>query len=1162
MKQTKLLFVLLGLALAIAFAQTAGQITGVVTDPSGALVPNATITVTNTATNAARTTQTNAAGLYAFPDLVPGIYDVKAVMAGFDTTTKAGVEVQVQAAVRVDFALVVGQATQTVEVAAAAAQLATENATVGAVIGEQAVMDLPLNGRNFWGLAALSANTSYGFSPAQQASSRLGGLRSTLTIAMTGARATWSNYTLDGITNTDLDFNTYILQPSVDAIQEFKVQTGVYPAEFGREAGQVNVSTKPGGNEYHADLFEFLRNNRLDARPYDFLAYERTATNPSPPSKPYRQNQFGYTLTGPIRIPKLFNGKNRLFFMSNFETFISRQALTNLSTTLPAAMRNGDFSSLPAANTLADPSSRVYTFNPNGSLATMTQSLFPNNQIPMSRLSPDSIILATKFDPLPNIPSQQGGIPLNNYQWTGLYPVTRDTLTERIDWNESARSQWFGRYSWNDESSLPSVGMTTDGETLYTRAGQWVVSNTRTLSATKVNEARFGYNSMFNNITQQLAGKENVDAELNMPVNITDPNSWGIPNVSMNAQNLTGFGNPTSSPFQINDKYYEGTDNFSWIIGKHSLRMGGEYRYDEFPQLGNEFPRGQFYFDNRTTESYGVSGSGTGGYIGGDFMLGNSYDGIIAVALASADFRASEWATYIDDTWRLNPHLTVTYGLRWEVAQPLKDVSGHEVNVDIQQPIPNQADVQTGAPVYVRTGNGNFYDGINFTYEPYWQSVGATVAGSPPLQTVRDGRLGSRLVNTDYFNFAPRLGIAYSPSDKWSIRTGIGMFYSQESKNSVFDLNRGLGGRTGTLLPTPYSVPNWTYTNFINTASFPVTIPIGLTWGVNPHLPTSRSYQYLMTVQRALGKSTMLEVSYIGSQSRHLDHLINQNQGILNASLPIVQRLPYPAFGGSGIQYLTADGNGNYNALSGRLTQRLRSLTTSFAYTFSKSMDDTSAIRGPGNDFAPENSLCPLSCEYGPSDFNVTARFVSSVLYMLPFGKGQQLLNHGGIVNEVVGGWQLTAITTIQSGLSLEASSWDSGETNFSPPSSRLNCTGLDPNLPSGSRSIFGWYNAAAFSNPYAGTLGNCGRDNLQDPHTVNIDFSAIKNFRINDRQNVQFRAEMFNAPNHVELGAPNVSWNGSNAGGAAPPSNFGWITSLLSNSTMRQIQFALKYSF
>ena len=1146
----------------MAFAQTAGQITGEVSDPSGALIPNAAVTVTNTATNVARSTQTNTAGLYSFPDMPPGMYDVKAVAAGFNTTTKAGVEVQVEATVRVDFSLAVGQSTQTVEVAASAAQLATENASVGAVIGETAIMDLPLNGRNFWSLAAMSTNTAFGFSPAQQASSRLGGLRSTLTIAMTGARATWSNYTLDGITNTDLDFNTYILQPSVDAIQEFKVQTGVYPAEFGREAGQVNVSTKPGGNDYHLDAYEFLRNQVLDARPYDFLAYERSATNPSPPNKPYRQNQFGYTLTGPIRIPKVFNGHNRLFFMSNFESFISRQAINNTNTTLTAPMRTGDFSALlPAGYVLADPNSRAYTTNPTtGALLTMTQTDFPNNQIPQSRLSADSILLASKFDPLPNIPSQTIA-PLNNYQWTGLYPVTRDTLTERIDFNESAKSQWFGRYSWNDESSLPSVGMTTDGETLYTRAGQWVVSNTRTVSPTKVNEARFGYNSMFNNITQQLAGIENVDAELNMPVNVTDKNSWGIPNMSMNAQNLTGFGNPTSSPFQINDKYFEWVDNFSWVIGKHSLRFGGEYRYDEFPQLGNEFPRGQFYFDSQYTNTYGVNGNGSGGYIGGDFMLGDSYDGIIAVSLASADFRASEWATYIDDTWRVNPHLTVSYGFRWDVEQPLKDVSGHEVNVDLQQPIPNQADVPNMAlhPVYVRTGSGNFYDGINFQYEPYWQSVNATVAGSPPLQVTRNGSLGARLVNTDYHNYQPRLGIAYSPSDKWSFRTGIGIFNSQESKNSIFDLNRGLGGRTGALTANTYAPPVWTYTNFINTSAFPVTIPIGLTWGANPNLPTTRSMQYLMTVQRTLGKSTLLEVSYIGSESRHLDHLINENQGILNASLPVVQRLPYPEFGGAGIQYLTGDGTGNYNGLSGRLTQRLRNLTTSFAYTFAKSLDNTSAIRGPGNDFAPENSLCPLTCEYSPSDFNVPARFVTSILWALPFGKGQQFLNYGGIVNGIVGGWQFTTITTIQSGLPGNASSWDSGGTNFAPPGSRLNCTGIDPNLPSGQRSIFGWFNPAAFTNALAGTFGNCGRDDFYNPHTFSSDFSAIKVFRINDRQNLQLRVEMFNAFNHVALGGPNVSWNGS-SGNTAPPSNFGWITGTAVG--MRNIQLALKYHF
>jgi hypothetical protein len=1153
MRRLVILIGLLGVALTVASGQTGGQINGEVSDPSGAVVPNASVTVTNTATNAERSTVTNASGLYSFPDLTPGIYDVKVVQTGFSVMVKTGVELQVQQVAREDFALVVGQANQMVEVSANAALLSTENATVGAVIQQESIAELPLNGRNFWSLAAMSPNTAYGFSPAAQASGRLGGLRSTLTIAMTGARATWSNYTLDGITNTDLDFNTYILQPSVDAIQEFKVQTGIYPAEFGREAGQVNVSTRPGTNEYHGSAWDFLRNNILDARPYDFLSYQRTAANPPPPSTPYRQNQYGYTLGGPVRIPKLFNGKNRLFFMSNFEGYISRQTLTNLSTTLTAPMRTGDFSGVPGP--LADPNSRTGTY-PN-----IIDSPFPNNQIPQSRLSPGSVLMAGKFDPLPNLPAQPG-YPLHNYQWYGKYPVNRKTLTERIDFNESAKSQWFGRYSWNSESSLPSVGMTQDGETLYTRAGQWVLSNVRTITPTKVNEARFGYNSLFNNITQQLAGVENVDQELGIPVTITDKNSWGIPNISMNAQNLTGFGNPTSSPFQINDKYLEWTDNFSWVAGKHSLRFGGEYRYDEFPQLGNEFPRGQFYFDSQFTNTVTPTGPTTatqgGGYTGADFMLGDSYDGIIAVSLASADFRSSEFAAYLDDTWRVRRNLTITYGLRWELAQPLLDKSGHEVNVDLNQPLPAQADVPNLAlhPAYVRTGSGNFYDGINFTYQPYWQSVNTAVAGSPPLNTVRDGRLGDRLVNTNYRNFAPRLGIAYSPSDKWSFRTGFGVFYSQESKNSVFDLNRGLGGRTGALTATTYGQPTWNYTNFINTASFPVTIPIGLTWGVNPHLPTTTSMQYLLNIQRTLGKATMLEVSYIGSQTRHLDHLINQNQGILGTQAEVL-RLPYPEFGGAGIQYLTADGNGNYNGFSTRLTQRMGSnLTTTFAYTFSKSMDDTSAIRGTGAAFAPENSLCPLSCEYSQSDFNVPQRFVASVLFALPFGKGQKFLNHGGVLNEVVGGWQFTTITTMQSGLPTEASSWDSGGTNFAPPSSRLNCTGLSPDV--SHQSIFGWYSSAAFTNALPATFGNCGRNGLRDPRTVNIDFSAIKFFRLAERKTLEFRMEMFNAPNHVELGAPNISWNGTQS--AAPPSNFGWITSTVNN--MRQIQFALKLNF
>ena len=324
MRRLALLIGLLGVAFVIAFAQTGGQITGEVRDPTGAFVPNASVTVTNTATGVARTTTTNAAGIYSFPDLTPGTYDAKVVVSGFGTIVKANIELQVQQTARVDFTLAVGQSTQTIEVSANAAMLTTENATVGTVIEEQRITDLPLNGRNFFSLVALSPNVTYGFTPAQQASSRLGGTRSTLTMSMSGARATWANYTLDGITNTDIDFNTYILLPSVDALQEFKVQSGIYPAEFGREAGQVNVSTKPGTNSYHGTVFEFFATTLWTPGITISAPATRSATNPSPASTPYRQNQYGFTLGGPVRIPKLFNGKNRLFFMSNYEGFKSR----------------------------------------------------------------------------------------------------------------------------------------------------------------------------------------------------------------------------------------------------------------------------------------------------------------------------------------------------------------------------------------------------------------------------------------------------------------------------------------------------------------------------------------------------------------------------------------------------------------------------------------------------------------------------------------------------------------------------------------------------------------------------------------------------------------------------------------------------------------------
>jgi hypothetical protein len=468
----------------IVFAQTFGSITGVVADPSGAIVPNAVVTVTNMGSNAERSTTTNTSGLYVFPDLVPGTYSVKVMTTGFQTAVKSNIVLEVQQAARVDFTLNVGPANQTVEVAANAAMLTTENATVGTVIEEQRIEELPLNGRSYFSLVALSPGVTTGFVPAAQAAGRLGGSRGALTIAVTGGRSTWENFTLDGITNTDIDFNTYILQPSVDALQEFKVQSGIYPAEFGRELGQVNAATKPGTNEYHGAAWEFLRNDKLDAVPYDFASATRGPSNPPPVKAPYKQNQYGYALGGPVRIPKLFNGKNRLFFMSNFEEYNSRQTTPAIITTLPEAMRNGDFSSLLSSGyVLSDPNSRIGT---NPAQIVQSQTFFPGNIIPQSRISPQSTLLLSKWDPLPNLPQLTPGLPFHNYQYGLTIPQDKDTLTTRIDFNESSKSQWFGRYSWNDESTILNTGqITNDGETLYTRASQWELSNVRTFSGSE-----------------------------------------------------------------------------------------------------------------------------------------------------------------------------------------------------------------------------------------------------------------------------------------------------------------------------------------------------------------------------------------------------------------------------------------------------------------------------------------------------------------------------------------------------------------------------------------------------------------------------------------------------------------------------------------------------
>ncbi len=407
-------------------AQQFGEITGTVTDSSGAVMADAAISVTNVATQQVRTVPTNATGNYSAPFLPPGTYQVRAEKQGFKVSSRNGVDVQVGGIARIDFSMELGQLSQQIEVTGGAPLLTTESVALGSVIETKQIVDLPLNGRDYLSLVALSPNV-VGEAPSTGGSGLQGGVRSQTALSIAGQRLEFNHYTLDGVENTDPNFNSYIIHPSVDALQEFKVQTGVYSAEFGRGASQINVTTISGTNQYHLSAFEFLRNSFFDAKEWEQVGAKN----------PFRRNDYGFTLGGPIIIPKLFNGKDKLFFMSNFEELRDRLTTQQTASVPTAAMRSGDFSLL--GRTLYDPSTRVFTGSASGSATA-----YPNNQIPVSQFNPAALNLLAYY-PYPNVP---GNSLARNYVRQAVSPTDSDQFNQRVDFIQSSKSSWFGRYSW------------------------------------------------------------------------------------------------------------------------------------------------------------------------------------------------------------------------------------------------------------------------------------------------------------------------------------------------------------------------------------------------------------------------------------------------------------------------------------------------------------------------------------------------------------------------------------------------------------------------------------------------------------------------------------------------------------------------------------------
>ena len=1141
---------ILALTAGSAFAQTFGEVTGRINDASGGAVARATVTLLNTSTNGARKTLTTDDGDYAFPSVPPGFYNLRVEHPGFRVAAANHLEVQVQQTVRQDLTLEIGQVTESVEISASADLLQTENLAVGTVIENKMVTELPLNGRNYLSLVALSSNADTLSPSSGQAGSRQGGDRASQSISAAGQRIMFDYYTLDGVNNTDPDFNTYVTLPSIDAIQEFKVQTGIYPAEFGHQATQINVVTKSGGNSYHGALFEFLRNDKFDAVPYQFGLVH-------PVKSPFKWNDYGFELDGPVRIPKILNGRNRLFFMANDE-WKTQRSHSQANYTLPsAAMEHGDFSPSAWPNplpTLYDPAT--------GGATGATKTPFPGNAIPTSRLDP----ISQKF--LNYYAAAALPVSTNNYPFTVNAPNNRDGFTLRMDFVESAKSQWTGRYSWGDENQS-SNGLGGVGSKILTNYEQYLGTNTRTLTPRVVNETRFGYTRIYNSTGTLSAGVNNAVGGLNIPgLNPGDASTWGIPAISLNGDGFSGIGDNTDGPYVIQDNSLQFVDNISWIRGKHTFRAGFEFNRQNFNQVGNQFSRGNFVFQPNATQSP----SHTGGDAFAEFLLGDLYQSTVAVAIANAQYRRNTMGAFVDDTWRITPKVTISVGIRYELTPPWVDQLGNNFTVALPtlyfapQAPPSQW------PHFVRQGQcTDPYQGLSINWT---DTSGAAGTHANPAPVCSNGAYPDALMQTDYRNWAPRVGVSWSPDSRLIVRAGLGIFYNQDIGNAYFDMARNIAGRvtqTSGQNGGTVGVPNLFYTNAVPGGGGAVAqIPPPYAYVDAYDHRTSYTMQYLLNVQRQFGTNTVIEAGYMGNESHHLYGFQDANQAIpfgyigTGATSPVSTRLPYLNYGV--IQLVHDGGNGIYGALSAKVTHRFGNGVSLIGnYTWSKAIDDTSGIRTQGFDtLFPQNSDC-IRCERGLSSFDVRHRLVTSLLYELPFGRGKAVDIQNSFVNAVAGGWQTGGIITMQTGVpgTLSIGGVDNAATSDGGYD-RPNSTGVD--VFASNRTPSRWLNPAAFTEAPPGFFGSVGRNTIEGPGIFGFDMEVHKAFHMPFREShtLQFRLEAFNVLNHPNWGMPNLNILSGAAFPGQPGTNahqnFGVVNG--TQTAMRQMQIGLKYSF
>jgi hypothetical protein len=1100
LRSTRVILLLVCLSMACVAQQTTATLGGVVTDPSGAVVPNVHIVATNLATNVSREADTDTSGNYSIPFIPAGDYSVTATLSGFQAQKVEHLTLQVQQDARVDFHMTVGNVSESVSVAATAAALQTENATVGTVIDSAKIVELPLNGRNFVQLAQLipgvqtgtpgSITVRRGRGSVGQSDPSYGGTAA----SANGQRDTADRYLLDGIEMMDYDAVTYSFSPSVDSLSEFKVETSSYSAESGGAPGaQVNMITKSGTNQLRGTLWEFNRNDAL-TQSYDAIANKSV----KPPR--LNRNQFGANIGGPVVIPKLYHGKDKTFFFFNWESGYAAQGATPAYLLVPpSAIRTGNFAGLVNARTkqpilIKDP----FSGQP-----------FPNNVVPQDRLSQQSLTFL-QFVPQPNTVNGS-----QNYLPTAFSAVSyQHNYLTRIDHNFSTKDVVTGHYVFNDtfEAGIPVWG--TDARNNLGRTQNVEGSEIHTFSSALINQFRTGWHRFneseifgtSNNPAYDVAGKMNLPLVSRLPI------EYGPPSISINGPD--GAYNVYDLQRQIGPRTRSNSitqfvDTLSWQLGTHFVRIGGEVNKRTVTFQQARAPRGAFGFD----------GTYTGSALG-DFMLGYVKNANINPTHTNTDLHDVTQSYYIQDDWKTTSRLTLNVGLRYDYFAPYTQSDDRFADV--------------------------YQNGF----------VAANIV------TPQNSPYGRGLLQPNRKDFGPRFGFAYRPPilGEWVVRGGYGIYYTPEISNAIFAMAEGAQATSGaSVIGNLTGQPNIFFNNpFASATSTPGTLPFAVSNDQN--LKDSYVQQWNMNIQRKIPGNVVLDVGYVGSKGTRLIVTypdLNRPLQIVDPRTPglpsLNSRRPDPLFP----RAVTGDksvGNSIYHSLQVKAERRMgQGLTFLTAYTWSKSISGPSDIGGQvGGGFyiGTPQDIYYMRGDRSVSGFDVTQRFVQTILYDVPFFRGMH-----GAGKLLLDGWQVSTIMTAQSGFPTPVTT-NLDTTGIGTASRPDLVPGQSGDLPSDKRTWQLWFNKAAFTQPQYGRFGTAPRtDAFRLPGLVNFDFSAVKAFRFSESRSLELRGEFFNLFNHYNPDPQTVDTNLNSA-------TFGSVGKGIQGVTTRVIQVGAKLYF